>query len=159
MNQNSNDAKRQAILAKQKRQQEEDSILSGIIDEESKTYSFEKEIHVNGQLMKGTFVAKYMGVAARLRIGTLRAKLLDGAPSQSVDTVTDDIAYMIAYLTVALVKVPSWWNYDELDEIKELREMYQEVYEFVQSFRGRNGSNSNAGDSSAASSQENVETE
>lgn len=159
MNQNSNDAKRQAILAKQKRQQEEDSILSGIIDEESKTYSFEKEIHVNGHLMKGTFVAKYMGVAARLRIGTLRAKLLDGAPSQSVDTVTDDIAYMIAYLTVALVKVPSWWNYDELDEIKELRETYQEVYEFVQSFRGRNGSNSNAGDSSAASSQENVETE
>ena len=39
-----------------------------------------------------------MGVAARLRIGTLRAKLVEGAPAQSVDTVTDDIAYMIAYL-------------------------------------------------------------
>ena len=37
-------------------------------------------------------------------------KLEDGAPAQSIDNLTDDIAYMIAYLTVALIETPKWWN-------------------------------------------------
>ena len=92
-----------------------------------------------------------------MRIGTIRAKLLDGAPSQSVDTLTDDIAYMIAYLTVALIKIPNWWNYEEIDEISDLRDMYLEVYNFIQSFRGQNETDTNAGDSSTSTSQETME--
>lgn len=157
MNNQNETVKRQAI--KQQTKEKQNEILAGVIDNESKTYTFEHEVSVNGIKQKGSFTAKYMGVAARLRIGTLRAKLLEGAPSQSVDTLTDDIAYMIAYLTVALIKTPSWWNYDGLDEISDLRAMYLEVYNFNQSFRGKNDSNSNAGDSSAASSKETVENQ
>lgn len=152
---NQNDVKRQAI--KQKKQENQTFILSGIIDKESKTYTFEKTVSVGGEKKKGTFKAKYLGVASRLRIGTIRAKLLDGAPSQSVDTLTDDIAYMIAYLTVALIKIPNWWNYEEIDEISDLRDMYLEVYNFIQSFRGQNETDTNAGDSSTSTSQEIVE--
>ena len=125
-------------------------ILTGVIDKDSKTYSFEKTISVQGEKLTGTFTAKYMGITARLRLGTLRAKLLDGAPNQSVDILTDDIAYMIAYLTVSLTKVPKWWNYDNLDEIDDLRAMYDEVSAFMRSFREKNDQNTNVKGSKTA---------
>lgn len=129
-------------------------VLTGIVDRESRTYSFEKEISVDGIKRTGTFTAKYMGVAARLRLGSIRAKLLDGAPQQSVDPLTDDIAYMIAYLTVSIVKAPNWWNYDLIDDIQDLRSMYDEVFKFMTSFRAQDVVDSNAGNSSNSSSEE-----
>ena len=154
MNTNQNNS-RQEI--KQKKQEQQFDILTGIIDNDSKTYTFEKTVSIGTKKRTGSFTAKYMGVAGRLRLGTIRAKLLDGAPAQSVDTLTDDIAYMIAYLTVALVKTPSWWNYDEIDDIDDLKSMYLEVYSFIQSFRTQNAENSNVRDSSIASGQETME--
>lgn len=133
-------------------------VLAGIVDNESKTYTFEKEISVEGEKKKGTFTVKYMGVAARLRLGTIRAKLLEGAPSQSVDPLTDDIAYMIAYLTVSLTKAPNWWNYDRIDDVSDLREVYMEAYKFMRSFRGQNEQGTNAGHSTAADSKKAVES-
>ena len=161
MNQTGNDVKRQAIqAAKQKQKEDKTKVLTGVIDNESKTYTFEKTLSMSAGIKKtGTFVAKYLGVAARLRMGTIRAKLLDGAPSQSLDNITDDIAYMVAYLTVSLTKTPDWWSFDEIDDIQDLRAMYLEVYNFTQSFRARNEESTNAGNSTDASSQENVETE
>lgn len=155
MNQNEKTVERQAIK-KQKEQQKHD-ILSGIIDNESKTYTFEQTVSVGNERKTGTFTAKYMGVAARLRIGTIRAKLLDGAPAQSIDTLTDDIAYMIAYLQVALIKTPNWWSYDMLDDIADLKNVYMEVYKFVQSFRAANESNTNVGSGTDTTSEEDVE--
>lgn len=132
-------------------------VLAGIVDSESKTYTFEKEVSVEGEKKKGTFTVKYMGVAARLRLGTIRARLLEGAPSQSVDPLTDDIAYMIAYLTVSLVKAPNWWDYDKIDDVSDLREVYMEAYKFMRSFRGQNEQSANAGDSSTSDSKETME--
>jgi len=133
-------------------------VLAGIVDSESKTYTFEKEVSVEGEKKKGTFTVKYMGVSARLRLGTIRARLLEGAPSQSVDPLTDDIAYMIAYLTVSLVKAPNWWDYDKIDDVNDLREVYMEAYKFMRSFRGQNEQSANAGDSSASNSKKAVES-
>lgn len=144
---------RQAI-----KKEQQENILAGIIDNESKTYTFKKTISIDGgKVMEGTFKAKYMGVSARLRIGTIRAKLLDGAPGQSLDALTDDIAYMIAYLTVALVETPKWWNYDLIDDIPDLRDIYMEVYNFHQSFRRANEQDTNVGNSTDTTSEENVE--
>ena len=133
-------------------------VLAGIVDSESKTYTFEKEVSVEGEKKKGTFTVKYMGVAARLRLGTIRARLLEGAPSQSVDPLTDDIAYMIAYLTVSLTKAPNWWDYDKIDDVSDLREVYMEAYKFMRSFRGQNEQSANAGDSSTSNSKKAVES-
>lgn len=166
MAQNQNDVTRQAIQAEQEKRKQEkaqktakqNEVLSGIIDSEAKTYTFERTLSVNGGEKKtGRFVAKYMGVTARLRIGTIRAKLLDGAPSQSLDNLTDDIAYIIAFLTVALVEKPSWFSFDVIDEYPELRDMFMEVDRFIGSFRQNHGTSTNAGDSSDASGQEIVE--
>lgn len=158
MTQITNDTKRQAIkTAKEQRQLDETQILSGIVDNDSKTYTFEAEALVDGKREKGTFVAKYMGVAARLRIGTIRAKLLDGAPAASVDVLTDDIAYIIAYLQVALIKTPKWWNYDELEDFEDLKNIYQEVFNFIQNFRAQNEQNTHDRYSSDTSGKKVVE--
>lgn len=132
-------------------------VLTGIVDQESKTYSFQKTVSIGGEKKTGAFVAKYMGIGARLRMGSLRAKLLDGAPNESVDTLTDDIAYMIAYLTVTLTKRPNWFNFEDLDDFSDLRELYQEVYNFTQNFRAKNEQSTNAGSSKDASGEETVE--
>ena len=144
-----NEVKRQAI-----KQAQQSEILSGIVNNESKTYTFTKELSVCGKKQSGTFIAKYIGIAGRLKLGTIRAKLLEGAPSQSVDALTDDIAYMVAYLTVALTTTPSWFNYEDLDDIVDLRNLYMEVFQFMQSFRGNHEQDTNARDSADASSQE-----
>lgn len=163
MTQEQKNVQRQAIKEQQKKAKQlenerKQQVLTGVIDNESKTYTFNKTITLmGGEKREGTFKAKYMGVTARLRIGTIRAKLLDGAPAQSVDQLTDDIAYMIAYLTVALVETPRWWSYDALDEFTELREMYMEVYEFIQSFRHNDGASADAGHSTDADGTETVE--
>lgn len=137
--------------------QDKMDVLTGIIDQDSKTYSFTSTMTVNGKKQTGTFIAKYMGITARLRLGTIRAKLLDGAPTQSVDPLTDDIAYMIAYLNVALIKFPSWWNYDNLDSVEELRNMYLEVYNFMRKFREQNETSANVERSTAPTSTANME--
>lgn len=165
MSQNQNDVKRQAIQEQKKaekaeQQRKQTEVLSGIIDNETKTYTFQKTMTINGGEKKdGTFKAKYMGVAARLRIGTLRAKFLDGAPAQSLDNLTDDIAYMMAYLTVALVEKPNWFSFEVLDEFPELRDLYREVYEFNQSFRRNDGTSADAGRGEDAAGKEDVETQ
>lgn len=146
--------KRQPITQEQNNKQIKEEILTGIIDNESKTYTFEAEVSIEGETKKGTFTAKYMGVAARLRIGTLRAKLLEGAPAPSLDGLTDDIAYMIAYLTVACTKTPIWWDYEKLDNVEDLQKVYMEVYKFVNSFREGNGTSTNVGNSENAVGEE-----
>ncbi len=152
---NKTNAKRQAI--KEQKEKEQDQILSRIIDNESKTLTFEATVSIQGEKKTGKFKAKYLGVAGRLRIGTIRAKLLEGAPAQSVDSVTDDIAFMISYLTVALVEFPQWWNYETLDDFGDLRAVYLEVYNFVNSFRTNHEKNTNVGNSSDSSGEETVE--
>ena len=124
------------------------NVLAGVVDKESKTYSFEKTVTMEGGIKKtGAFTAKYPGIGARLRMGALRAKLLEGAPNQSIDGGTDDIAYMIAYLTVALTKTPQWFNPMSIDDYDDLRELYMEVYNFVVAFREANEQGANAGSS------------
>lgn len=133
-------------------------VLTGIIDQNSKTYSFNHTMTVGGKKQTGTFVAKYLGVTARLRLGVIRAKLLDGAPNQSVDTLTDDLAYMIAYLNVALIKFPPWWNYDNLDSLEELRNLYLEVYNFMTKFREQNEASANVGSGTTPAGETNMES-
>ena len=63
MNQTSNDVKRQAIKQqKEQKKQQQEEILTGIIDNESKTYVFEHEVSINGGKKEtGTFSQIYGG--------------------------------------------------------------------------------------------------
>lgn len=146
---------RQAIKAKKEQDQLE--VLSGIVDPEAKTYTFEAEVSVDNKRRKGTFTARYMTVSGRLRVGVIRAKLLDGAPATSVDGLTDDISYMLAYLQVTLIKTPAWFDYDKLDDIADLTMLFTEVRDFNERFRNQNEQNTNAGTGADSDSQSTVE--
>ena len=139
------------------KEQVQNDILTGIIDPESRTYTFEQTMSVCGEKKTGTFKAKYLGIAARLKIGTIRARLLEGAPEASLDQVTDDISFMMAYLSVALIEKPSWFDYETLDDINELTNLWREVMTFMSTFRLQNESASNAGNSTAATGKKTVE--
>lgn len=106
-----------------------------LIDSEARTVTIQKTILVNGVQKTGVFVGKYLSLMERIKIGSIRAKLLDGAPSESLDPYTDNIVFMVAYLTVALVKQPTWFKLEELDDISILQQLYTEIDEFNQSFR------------------------
>ena len=132
--------------------------LAGIVNKENKTYTFKMEISVGGKMLEGSFTAKYLSISDRLKLGTLRAKLLDGAPSQSVDVFTDDLAYMIAYLQVGLKQTPSWWDYEELESIEDVKRVYLEVAEFNDRFQRQNATNRHAGSGSDNNSKETLES-
>lgn len=130
------------------KQLQQDEILSGLVNIEKRTYSFNKTYEFFGKKLQGTFVAKYMSISDRMRIGVIRAKLLDGAPNNTLDTLADDIAYMISYLQVSLVEFPKWWNYDYMtmeDDYDKMKEVYMEVYNFNKSFREYYVSHADAG--------------
>ena len=74
-----------------------------------------------------------------------------------MDTVTDDIAYMISYLDVSLVKRPSWWDFNHIDDINDLRKLYQKVYDFVERFRVHSRGSADDGAGSTADSETTVE--
>lgn len=159
-NQKQQEIKEQKQRQRQEKERQVDEILSGIVDTERRMYTFKRVYEVNGKRLQGTFEAKYMSITDRLRIGVLRAKYLDGAPSESVDALADDIAYMIAYLQVALIKAPKWWNYEQLsfeDDMNKLREVYTEVYNFNKYFREYYESTANAGSGSDTFSEETME--
>lgn len=138
-------------------EEQKQSLLAGIVDKESKTFTFKFILTVDGEKKEGTFVAKYLSVATRLRLGTIRAKLLDGAPVQSLDTLTDDMSYIMAYLTVAFINKPTWFDFERLEDISEMRDLYTKVYNWMSSFRRKDGQDTNAGNSPDASGPETVE--
>lgn len=131
--------------------------LKGITDPGARSYDFTKEVSINGKKMTGAFTCKVMSVTDRMRAGTIRARLLDGAPSASLDNVTDDIAFMVGYLTVALTKKPSWWDIDQLDSIDDLYDIYKTVNDFQQSFRTAHEHGEDAGRGTDATGKETME--
>ena len=130
--------KKQEAERKAEENRQTETALSGIVDHERRIYTFKKVYNMYGKKLQGTFEAKYLSIVDRLRIGTLRAKLLDGVSGQSLDRISDDISYMLAYLNVALTKTPKWWDYEKMsmeNDIPKLREVFREVSEFNRSFR------------------------
>lgn len=157
MDQKDKDASRKAIQAQ--KEQEEDNALSGIIDNEKKRYTFQHTIHTADGAKEGTFTARIMSVMDRLALGSQRAKLLGGAPLASIDGVTDDIAYMIAFLQVTLVDSPDWFDFDVMEDLSDLYDLFYEVKAFQDRFRSHSDQGANVRDSEIASSTTAVEGE
>ena len=127
-----------------------------IVDAEARTATFTKTCNFNGLNKTGTFVAKYPTITDRIAIGSMRAKMLGGAPSQSVDTYTDDLAFMVAYLKVLLIKTPKWFDLTKLEDDAILRELFHEVSNWVTDFRQSNVASENGGFGTTADDEEDM---
>lgn len=130
-----------------------------IVDAESRTVTFTKTFNFNGLNKTGTFVAKYPTVTDRIAIGSMRAKMLGGAPSQSVDTYTDDLAFMVAYLKVLFIKTPKWFDITKLEDDAILSDLFQEVSKWVNDFRQSNITGENGGFSTTTNDEEDMDSD
>lgn len=153
--------KKQEAERKAEENRQTENALSGIVDQERRIYTFKKVYNMYGKKLQGTFEAKYLSIVDRLRIGTIRARLLDGVSGQSLDRISDDISYMLAYLNVALTKAPKWWDYEMMsmeNDIDKLREVFNEVANFNRSFRYEDEGSGHAQSGSDQSGEENMES-
>lgn len=131
-----------------------------IVNTEERTCTLTKNYRVGGEVHSGSvFVAKYPSIIDRITIGSIRAKLLDGAPQESIDNMTDDFAYMIAFLQVTLTKAPKWFSLETIEEIDVLRDLFYSVVNWVNSFRGEIEGIKDEGNSSTTSNEAAVESD
>lgn len=124
--------------------------LELLVDYNARTLMFKKTyISPDGEELEGVFKAVYPSIMDRIKVGTIRAETLNGAPSASVDNFTDDLVYMIAYLSVILKEKPDWFNFDSFDDIDFMRDVFIEVSNWVNNFRhkAQQRFQPNAGDS------------
>ncbi|MCM1216795.1 MAG: hypothetical protein NC548_20030 [Lachnospiraceae bacterium] len=118
--------------------------MEQVANADLRKHSFKRTITVEGYHKTGTFVARLPSVMDRVTIGVRRAQMLGAAPAttvnngassiSAVDPFTDDLAFMIAFLDVLLVKRPKWFVWEALDEVQDVREMFTEVSQWANSF-------------------------
>lgn len=106
-----------------------------ITDAEARTCTFTKTYKIRGKNKTGTFVFKYPSLLDRTQIGVARAKMLDGAQEQSLDKMTSDLLYIIAYLGKLCIKNPNWFNLNLIEEYDVLFDLFNEVSKWVDDFR------------------------
>lgn len=129
------------------------STLSQVSDSSIKTHSF----YVDVQGMEGEFTVKYPALMDKVRIGTIRARMTDGVPSEALDVVTDNISFMSATLEVVVVKSPSWFNINTLEEYEILETVYNKYQEWVSTFRNKPKQGKDAGGSQERPDEKTVE--
>ena len=100
---------------------------------DSKVWTFQfKYEDSRGKTWEGAFTNKILTVRDRMNSGLLKAKLLGGAPIQSVDAYTDNLLEFVAHMTYSLIKRPDWAkNLDQLLE-NEDADLVAAVYAEVQ---------------------------
>lgn len=143
----------------QTRQERTDSATNVVTNAEERTCTFTKTYRILGNNKSGTFTFKYPSVFDRIKWGSTRAKMLDGAPEQSVDRVTSDLTFMIAYLNTLMVKGPSWFNWETLEDDYIIKDLFTEVTQWVKNFRQslEGTGNTNEGNSNTTSNAQNMD--
>lgn len=110
-------------------------ILTGIIDQDARTYTMQKTLTIFGGKREGTFRFHYPTIGDRVKQGLLQSQFLGGVSPQVVDVVTFNLTYSMAFLASICDQMPQWFRFELMESQEELGEMFREVNEFVESFR------------------------
>jgi hypothetical protein len=90
-----------------------------------------------GKVWTGHFRVHYPTPLDLLKAGSMQSRLLGGAPKESLDVLTDEIAFIVSRLSFCLDEKPGWFK-DPLsivDGVPLLQAVYAEVYSFENFFR------------------------
>lgn len=157
-NRNNNNNRNNGNKNRKQNQQPKEAkdIMNMYFDPEERTMSFDATLSVYGVKKTGKFTFKYPSITERIRIGTLRAQMLDGAEEKSLDNLTSDLTYIVAFLRVTAVKVPDWFDFSDIDDVIGIRKIFNEVQVWVSNFRLTGGKCQRPGDSEATSDEETV---
>lgn len=83
----------------------------------------------------GTFKFHHPTVMENMRIGVVKSQLLGGLTN--VDVLTDNIAHMVATLSVVLDSKPDWFDVENMYDYELLEIVYDKYAEWYNSFRKR----------------------
>lgn len=157
-NRNNNNNRNNGNKNRKQNQQPKEAkdIMNMYFDPEERTMSFNATLSVYGVEKTGRFTFKYPSITERIRIGTLRAQMLDGAEEKSLDSLTSDLTYIVAFLRITAVKVPDWFDFSDIDDVIGIRRIFNEVQVWVTNFRLTGGKCQRPRDSEATSDEETV---
>ena len=157
-NRNNNNNRNNGNKNRKQNQQPKEAkdITNMYFDPEERTMSFNATLSVYGVEKTGRFTFKYPSITERIRIGTLRAQMLDGAEEKSLDSLTSDLTYIVAFLRITAVKVPDWFDFSDIDDVIGIRRIFNEVQVWVTNFRLTGGKCQRPGDSEATSDEKTV---
>lgn len=160
-NRNNNNNRNNGNKNRKQNQQPKEAkdIMNMYFDPEERTMSFNATLSVYGVEKTGKFMFKYPSITERIRIGTLRAQMLNGAEEKSLDNLTSDLTYIVAFLRITAVKVPDWFDFSDIDDVIGIRRIFNEVQVWVTNFRLTGGKCQRPGDSEATSDEETMDSD
>lgn len=88
----------------------------------------------------GNFIFRYPSLMDRMKIGALKASMLNGLSLAGIDNEADNIAYMMATLTVVMESSPDWFKLDSLEDYDALDHVFEEFAKWRDSFRSSTNS-------------------
>lgn len=97
----------------------------------------EYQIEFEFEGRRGIFVFRRPSLKTRLAIGAMEANLLGGAPRQSCDLTTLNIARILSTFSYVLAESPPWFNLDLEDDYEFAEALYLEYTKVVKPFRSR----------------------
>ena len=109
-------------------------IGQGILAGNQRKVEMEFDFTEFDQSYKGIFTFHHPTLQERMRIGVMKAQLLNGMDGK-VDVITDNIAYMTAVLSIVIDNAPAWFKLNELYDYEILNSVYEKYNEWVNSFR------------------------
>lgn len=94
-----------------------------------KQYTFPIEYRDGrGKVWKGEFTSKILTIHERSQSGSLRAMLGAGQPSNSFDSMTSELNYMVSHMTYSLIEKPDWAeNLRALEDPGIIQAIFEEV--------------------------------
>jgi hypothetical protein len=85
----------------------------------------------------GNFIFRYPSLMDRMKIGVMKTSLLNGMSLAGIDNEVDNIAYMMATLTVVMESAPDWFQLDVLEDYDALDRVFEEYAKWRDSFRSQ----------------------
>jgi len=105
---------------------------------QEKQYTFQLDWEDGrGKHWRGTFTNKILNLREHQMVGVMRARLANGLPAESLDTMTSEINLMLSHLTYSLIEKPDWAkDLQNLEDVRIVQELYKEVLQHENTFLG-----------------------
>ena len=90
-----------------------------------------------GKKWAGSFTTHFPTPMDLIKAGVMQARMIGSTPKDSLDALTDEIAFIVSRLAYCLDKKPEWFNdpMSIVDGVPLMQAVYERVVDFEQFFR------------------------
>lgn len=98
----------------------------------TKSFTLDYKSEEDGKRYVGTFTCQRLTIGASGQVRVMLARLNGG---HTLDSGTNALHFMIAYLSFALTSTPEWWDPENSYDLELLRKIFDYVRQWESSFR------------------------